>query len=151
MSILKLKKETKAQKADICWCDDMSNNLKGYALRKTHNKSVLHHSAKKFKINMISAITNTGKSTFNLYDDSIKIDSFIEFCQKVIRSNNGKKVFLVVDNLRAHHAKLVKAWEKENSDKIKSFICLLITLINISTKITNKVQIKTIYRQIKHS
>ncbi|PRM87343.1 hypothetical protein, partial [Aliarcobacter cryaerophilus] len=42
------------------------------------------HSAKRFKINMISAITNTGKSMFSLYDESIKIDSFIEFCKKVI-------------------------------------------------------------------
>lgn len=70
---------------------------------------------------MISAITNTGKSMFSLYDESIKIDSFIEFCKKVIDSNNGKKVYLIVDNLRVHHAKLVKAWEEENKEKIKLF------------------------------
>ncbi len=41
--------------------------------------------------------------------------------KKVIDSNNGKKVFLIVDNIRVHHAKLVKAWEEENKDKIKIF------------------------------
>lgn len=122
----KIKKEAKKEKADIWWCDEtacqnLANNLKGYALKGTHNKPVLEHSAKRFKINMISAITNTGKSMFSLYDESIKIDSFIEFCKKVIDSNNGKKVYLIVDNLRVHHAKLVKAWEEENKEKIKLF------------------------------
>ena len=121
----KIKKEAKKEKADIWWCDETScqslpNNLKGYAPVGTHNKPVLEHTAKKFKINMISAITNTGKSMFALYDESIKIDSFIDFCQKVIDSSNNK-VYLIVDNLRVHHAKLVKAWEEENKDKIKLF------------------------------
>jgi transposase len=122
----KIQKEAKKDNADIWWCDEtacqnLANNLKGYAPIGTHNKPVLEHSAKRFKINMISAITNTGKSMFSLYDESIKINSFIEFCKKVIDSNNDKKVFLIVDNLRVHHAKLVKAWEEEHKDKIKLF------------------------------
>ena len=122
----KIKKEAKKDNADIWWCDEtacqnLANNLKGYAPIGTYNKPVLEHTAKKFKINMISAITNTGKSMFSLYDESIKIDSFIEFCKKVIDSNSGKKVFLIVDNLRVHHAKIVKAWKEENKDKIKLF------------------------------
>ncbi len=122
----KIQKEAKKDNADIWWCDEtacqnLANNLKGYAPIGTHNKPVLEHSANRFKINMISAITNTGKSMFSLYDESIKIDSFIEFCQKVIDSNDGKKVYLIVDNLRVHHAKVVKAWEEENKDKIKLF------------------------------
>ena len=122
----KIKKEAKKDNADIWWadetaCQNLANNLKGYAPIGTHNKPVLEHTAKKFKINMISAITNTGKSMFSLYDESIKIDSFIEFCKKVIDSNSGKKVFLIVDNLRVHHAKLVKAWEEEHKDQIKLF------------------------------
>lgn len=36
-----------------------------------------------------------------------------------IESNDGNKVYLIVDNLRVHHAKLVKKWEEENKDKIK--------------------------------
>ncbi len=58
---------------------------------------------------MISAITNTGKTMFSLYDKSINVDRFIEFLQKVIDSSE-KKVYMIVDNLRVHHAKLVTAW-----------------------------------------
>lgn len=121
-----IKKEAKKENADIWWCDEthcqsLPTNLKGYAPIGTKNKPVLTHPARKFKINMISAITNTGKSMFSLYDQSVNIDRFIDFCQKVIDSNNGKKVYLIVDNLRVHHAKAVKAWEEENKDKIKLF------------------------------
>ena len=37
---------------------------------------------------MISAITNTGKSMFAIYDDSIATDNFIDFLEKVIKSND---------------------------------------------------------------
>jgi transposase len=121
----KIKKEAKKNDADIWWadetaCQSLPNNLTGYAPIGTHNKPILNHTAKKFKINMISAITNTGKSMFALYDDSIATDNFIDFLEKVIKSND-KKVFMIVDNLRVHHAKLVKTWEEEHKDKIKLF------------------------------
>ena len=69
---------------------------------------------------MISAITNTGKTMFSLYDESINVDRFIEFLQKVIDSSD-KKVYMIVDNLRVHHAKLVTAWIEEHKDKIALF------------------------------
>ena len=121
-----IKKEAKSENADIWWADEtacvsLPSNLKGYAPIGSKNKPILNHPAQKFKINMISAITNTGKSMFALYEESVNIERFIDFCQKVIESNNGKKVFLIVDNLRVHHAKLVKEWEEENSKYIKLF------------------------------
>ena len=33
----------------------------------------------------------------------------------------GKKVFLILDNLRVHHSKLVKAWVAEHQDQIELF------------------------------
>jgi len=122
----KIKKQAKADNADIWWADEtacvsMPTNLKGYAPKGAKIKPILEHSAKKFKINMISAITNTGKSMFALYEESINIDRFIDFMQKVIDSNNKKKVYLIVDNLRVHHAKLVKAWIEEHEKQIAIF------------------------------
>ena len=69
---------------------------------------------------MINAITNTGKSMFALYDESINVDRFIDFMQRVIDSSQ-KKVYLIVDNLRVHHAKLVKVWIKEHEEQIAIF------------------------------
>ena len=44
----------------------------------------------------------------------------IEFLQALIK-DAGKKVFLILDNLRVHHSKLVKAWVNERKDKIELF------------------------------
>jgi transposase len=121
----KIKKEAKKDNADIWWADETAcvsipTNLKGYAPIGSKNKPILIHKAQKFKINMISAITNTGKTMFSLYDESINIDRFIDFLQKVIDSSD-KKVYMIVDNLRVHHAKLVTKWIDEHKDKIAIF------------------------------
>lgn len=122
----KIKREAKADNADIWWADEtscvsMPTNLKGYAPKGAKSKPILEHPAKKFRINMISAITNTGKSMFALYEESINVERFIDFMQKVIDSNNDKKVYLIVDNLRVQHAKLVKAWIEEHKEQIAIF------------------------------
>ena len=121
----KIKKQAKKEDALIWWADEtacvsLPSNLKGYAPIGSKNKPILTHPAKKFKINMISAITNTGKTMFSLYDESINVDRFIEFLQKIIDSSD-KKVYMIVDNLRVHHAKLVTAWVEEHKDKIALF------------------------------
>jgi transposase len=46
---------------------------------------------------------------------------FIKFMDNIIR-NSTRKVFLVVDNLKVHHGKLVQAWLKEQSKKIELFL-----------------------------
>jgi len=121
----KIKKQAKKEDAVIWWgdetaCVSLPSNLKGYAKKGAKIKPVLTHPAQKFKINMISAITNTGKTVFSLYDESINVDRFIDFLQKVIKSSD-KKVYMIVDNLRVHHAKLVTKWIEEHKDKIAIF------------------------------
>ena len=44
----------------------------------------------------------------------------IEFLEALTR-DAGKKVFLILDNLRVHHSKPVKAWAAERQDKIELF------------------------------
>jgi hypothetical protein len=42
---------------------------------------------------MISAITNTGKTMFSLYDESISVDRFIDFLEKVINLSDNKDIY----------------------------------------------------------
>lgn len=121
----KIKKQAKAEGAEIWWADEtacvsLPSNLKGYAKKGSKIKPILTHPAQKFKINMISAITNTGKTMFSLYDESINVERFLNFLKKVIDSSE-KKVYMIVDNLRVHHAKLVTAWVEEHKDEIALF------------------------------
>lgn len=47
-------------------------------------------------------------------------DKLIDFMSRLI-TDSEKKVFLVLDNLRVHHAKIVMAWVEEHKDKIELF------------------------------
>ena len=64
------------------------------------------------KINMISAISNQGKVHFMFYKDTMTVQKLIEFMERII-SCNERKVFLILDNLRVHHSKLLDDFLRE--------------------------------------
>ncbi len=47
-------------------------------------------------------------------------DVFIQFLEQLIKSQESK-VFLILDNLRVHHSKIVKKWVEEHVEKIELF------------------------------
>lgn len=53
---------------------------------------------------MISTVINQGKTRWMIIDESFNSDKLIEFLQALIQ-DAGKKVFLILDNLRVHHSK----------------------------------------------
>lgn len=81
---------------------------------------VLDTPARWCKLSMISAITNRGEISFQIVEGSINTERFIEFLERLLQTA-GAKVFLIVDNLRVHHAKLVREWLAERKDRIEVF------------------------------
>jgi len=75
---------------------------------------------KREKLSMTAAVTNQGKTRWMIIDEAFNADILIEFLQALIK-DAGKKVFPIVDNLRGHHAKPVKAWLTEHSHQIEMF------------------------------
>jgi len=120
----KIKKRAKDESCEIFWGDEVGvqnecNYAKGYApkgktpiAKLTHNKS--------FRINMISAIANTGKLRFMMYEETMTQQLLIVFMKRLIKSI-GKKIFLILDNLKVHHGKLVKQFLIDYKDKIEVF------------------------------
>ena len=74
-----IKKEAKSENADIWWadetaCQNLANNLKGYAPIGTHNKPVLEHTAKRckrLKIQKILASVQNGKEDWMMQNLNI--------------------------------------------------------------------------------
>ena len=118
-----IKTQAKAENAEIYWGDEKgmrndSQHARGYAPKgKT---PVIHLNAKRASTNMISAITNQGKVRFQVFDGTMNANILIQFCQRLIKSA-GRKVYLILDNLRVHHAKVFKAWLGEHDDEISVF------------------------------
>ena len=55
-----------------------------------------------------------------IIDASFDADKLVEFLAALIK-DAGRKVFLILDNLRVHHSKIVKAWVSERKDQIELF------------------------------
>ena len=118
-----IKDKAKKENAEIYWDDETgmrndSQHERGYAPKgKT---PVIRLNANRCSTNMISAITNQGKVRFKVFDGTMNVDIMIDFCKRLIKSAT-RKVYLILDNLRVHHAKLFKAWLAEHEDEIEVF------------------------------
>lgn len=116
-----LEKRAKAEGAEIYWGDEtgVSNqDQRGRSYAPKGKTPVRQAFAKKVSSSMISAITNRGQVRFMLYRKSMTAGLFIEFLKRLVRSSK-KKVFLIVDNLRAHRAKKVTQWLEANHERIE--------------------------------
>ena len=72
------------------------------------------------KLSMIATVTNKGQTRWMIIDEAFNADKLIEFLGALTKDAE-RKIFLILDNLRVHHSKLVKAWVAERQDKIELF------------------------------
>ncbi len=118
-----ISKRAKAECAEIFFGDEtgVQNHttvLRGYA--PIGHTPVVRTESKRIKINMLSAISNRGKLRFVLYTDNMNADKLIDFMRRLVHDSK-KKVFLILDNLRSHHAKKVTAWLEKHKEEIEVF------------------------------
>ena len=81
---------------------------------------VLPVETKRQRVNMISAVSSQGDVRFMVYQETMNQQRLIRFMERLVHTSN-RKVFLILDNLRVHHGKLVAAWLKKHSKKIEVF------------------------------
>ena len=72
------------------------------------------------KRSMIATVTNQGKTRWMIIDEAFDAGRLIEFLQALIK-DAGKKVFLILDNLRVQLSLPVKAWVAERQAQIELF------------------------------
>lgn len=114
----------KAEGAEIYWGDETAASSvehypRGYAPKGKTPVLVLSQS-KRQRVNIISAISNQGAVRFMLYRETLTAQVLIRFLQRLIK-DAGRKVFLVLDNLRVHHSRKVRAWLEDKTDQIELF------------------------------
>ena len=71
-------------------------------------------------VGIISTVTNQGKVRWKLFEGAMNADILIDFFHRLIREAS-RKVFLILDNLRVHHVRKVKAWLAEHKTEIEVF------------------------------
>jgi transposase len=68
---------------------------------------IIKTQTKRLSLNMISAITNQGAVRFMTYRETMTVKVLLRFFKRLIKDAK-RKVFMILDNLRVHHAHLVR-------------------------------------------
>jgi transposase len=119
-----IKQRAQTEGADIYWGDETGiqnkcNYVRGYA-PKGQTPEAKVSSEKKIRVNMMSAITNQGKLRFMLYEGKMNQQRQIDFMTRLIKGSD-RKIFLILDNLKVHHGKILKAWVEKHKERIEVF------------------------------
>lgn len=117
-------KRAKAENAIIYWADETAvrhdtNWVTGYS--PIGQTPILECYDGRWKTaTMVSAISNQGLLRFKVQDKPLNQEDFIAFMEDLIEDEE-RKIFLIVDNLRAHKSKMVMQWASEHKDRIELF------------------------------
>jgi len=92
--------------------------MEGYAPKG--EVPVLRIKNNRSSLSVISTVTNKIQMRWGILFGAQDARILVDFFKRLIR-NAPKKIFLILDNLRVHHAKIVQQWLAENADKIEVF------------------------------
>ena len=116
-------KRAKKERPEIHWADEtgISNQANyGCGFAPQGETPVIPRPAARFTQSMISSLTNQGKLRFMVYDGALNTAIFLKFLRRLVKDAD-RKLFMIVDNLRVHKAKVVTGWVAENTDWIELF------------------------------
>ena len=120
----KIAARAKLENAEIHWGDEtalVNTDVRGRGYQpKGQTPIAFAVGGSRQKLSMISTVTNQGKTRWMIVEENFDTDKFIEFLGALIK-DAPQKVFLIVDNLRVHHSKLVKARAEEHKAQIELF------------------------------
>ena len=114
----------KAEGAEIHWGDEtalVNTDVRGRSYEPAGQTPVAYAvGGTRQKLSMLATVTNQGKTRWMIIDEAFNADRLIEFLEALTK-DVGHKVFLVLDNLGAHHSKPVEAWLAGRPDQIEVF------------------------------
>jgi len=119
----RIRARAKRANAEICWGDETGvrsdeSRHRGYA--PPGQTPIIKIPARRKSLSMIAAVTNQGKVRFMIYPGGLSPQRLIVFMRRLIKDAR-RKVFLILDNLNVHKAKVVREWLEEHADQIEVF------------------------------
>jgi transposase len=116
-------RRARAARAVIYWGDEtgLSNQDQiGRSYAPKGQTPVIARTAKRVTQSMISAVSNRGLLRFMLHEGALNADGFLAFLRRLIK-DAGRRVVLIVDNLKVHKAGKVTAWVKSHAHEIELY------------------------------
>src|ERR671932_400102 len=113
----------KRERAVIDWGDETglrSDDVRGRSYAPRGRTPTIRVCRKRVRLSLVSAVANRGEVLWMVLAGAITAPKLIGFLQRLIR-DACRKVFLILDNLPAHRAKLVREWLAAHGDRIEVF------------------------------
>ena len=108
---------------EIHWCDECGVGAAehpGYGYARQGRRATLEVPDSHLRVNVISTVTNAGAVRFMTYLEPLTGALFILFLRRLV-AGARRKVFVIVDQLRAHWSAEVREWVLAHRDQIELF------------------------------
>ena len=113
----------KVEGAEIHWGDETglrSDDVRGRSYAPQGQTPVIRVNSRRHGLSVISSVTNKGQMRWKAFDGALNSDILIDFLRRLIK-DAGRKIYLILDNLKVHHSKPVKDWLAEHTHEIAVF------------------------------
>jgi transposase len=110
------------ERAEILWADESglrSDHTAGRTWAPVGQTPVTKGTGKRFKANMIAAISNSGTLRFRVFDERFTGPVFLDFLRRLVKDAKGRKLHLIIDGHPAHRAKIVRDYTAANPGLIE--------------------------------
>jgi transposase len=116
-------KRAEEEGAEIHWCDETgvaADEHPRYGYARQGHPATMEVPDRHIRVNLISAISNEGTVRFMTYKGTMNAALFLVFLGRLLRTST-RKIFLIVDRLRAHEKDTVTNWVEARKDRIEVF------------------------------
>ena len=113
----------KAEHAEIHWGDETglrSDDVRGRGYAPEGQTPVVRVNNKREGLSIMSTATNQGKVRWKVFEGAMNADILVDFLKCLIKDSD-RKIFLILDNLRVHHARKVREWLDDHERQIEVF------------------------------
>ena len=112
-----IEKAARRQRAEILWVDESglrSDHTAGRTWAPIGQTPVTKGTGKRFKANLIAAISNTGTLRFRVFDERFSGPIFLDFLRRLVKDAKGRKLMVILDGHPAHRARVVRDYVAAN-------------------------------------
>ena len=119
-----IKQRSLREGAEIHWQDETgmrSDHQAGTSWSPCGQTPEIPCTGNRFKINMISSITNKGRLEFRIFREMFSSEIFIDFLGRLIK-HKQRKIFVITDRHPVHKSRAVADWLEANKKRIEMFL-----------------------------
>jgi transposase len=114
----------KRARGAIFWGDETglrSDDVRGRSYAPRGRTPVVRVCHRRAGLSLVSAVTNKGELRWMVVDGAVNAPTLIRFLERLIRDAR-RKVFLILDRLKVHRARLTRDWLAEHRAEIEVFL-----------------------------